>query len=227
MSSTDFSAMTLDELVDPKTAALVIVDMQNDFCHSDGASSRNGHNVTLIQEMAPKLWALLGYARKSGIAIVHIRTHHSPWTDSKAWTRRRNGTIKRCFPNSWGADWYEGLEPILGDEWSPDTHEYVVTKHRYSGFWDTDLDLILRSHGITSLIMTGEATNVCVETTARDGYMRDYSIVFVSDCTATGNKEAHESTLYNMRTHFGIVADSGEIVSTWRKLGALKEPVAV
>jgi ureidoacrylate peracid hydrolase len=227
MSSTEFSAMTLDELVDTKTAALVVVDMQNDFCHSDGASGRNGHNVKLIQDMAPRLRALLGYARNSGIAIVHVRTHHSPWTNSEAWVRRKNGTIKRCFPDSWGADWYEGCEPILGDEWTPDTHEYVVTKHRYSGFWDTDMDLILRSHGITSLIMTGEATNVCVETTARDGYMRDYSIVFVSDCTAAGNMAAHEATLYNMRTHFGIVVDSNEIAATWRKLGTLKEPVAV
>jgi len=219
--------MTLDELVDTRTAALVIVDMQNDFCHSEGASGTHGHNVNLIQDMAPRLRALLGQARQSGIAIVHVRTHHSPWTNSQAWTRRKNGTIKRCFPDSWGADWYEGFEPILGDEWTPETHEYVVTKHRYSGFWDTDMDLILRSHGITSLIMTGEATNVCVETTARDGYMRDYSIVFVSDCTAAGNMAAHEATLYNMRTHFGIVVDSSEIAAAWRKAGALKEPVTV
>ncbi len=217
--------MSLEELVDVKTAALVIVDMQNDFCHSDGVSGRNGHNITMIQEMAPRLAQLLGYARKSGIAVVHVRTHHSPWTDSEAWTRRKLGNVKRCFPNSWGADWYDGFEPLLGEEWSPDSHEYVVTKHRYSGFWDTDLDLILRSHGIKSLIMTGEATNVCVETTARDGYMRDYSIVFVSDGTASTNKDAHEATLYNMRTHFGLVVDSHEIVSAWRAMGALKDAV--
>jgi ureidoacrylate peracid hydrolase len=227
MSNTEFSEMTLDELVDPETAALVVVDMQNDFCHSEGALAKNRQSPALIQAMAPRLRALLADARRAGISIVHVRTHHSPWTNSRAWTRRKLGAVSRCFPNSWGADWYDGFEPILGEEWSPETHEYVVTKHRYSGFWDTDMDLILRSHGIESLIMTGEATNVCVETTARDGYMRDYAIVFVSDGTATYNQEAHEATLQNMRRHFGMVVEADEIVSAWRALGVLKEPVAV
>lgn len=226
MSNQEFSEATLTELVDVKTAALVVVDMQNDFCHSDGALGKSGQSPELIQRMAPRLRELLRLARESGIAVVHIRTHHSPWTNSPAWTRRKLGSVPRCFPDSWGADWYEGFEPILGDAWSPDTHEYVVTKHRYSGFWDTDLDLILRSHGITSLIMTGEATNVCVETTARDGYMRDYSIVFVSDCTATYSPAAHEATLDNMRRHFGVVVSSEEVAGAWRQLGVLREPVA-
>jgi ureidoacrylate peracid hydrolase len=225
--NTEFSDITLEELVDPKSAALVIVDMQNDFCHSQGAVALNRQSPALIQAMAPRLRGLLADARRSGIAIVHVRTHHSPWTNSPAWTRRKLGTVARCFPNSWGADWYEGFEPILGDEWSPQTHEYVVTKHRYSGFWDTDMDLILRSHGIQSLIMTGEATNVCVETTARDAYMRDYSIVFVDDCTATYQQAVHEATLHNMRAHFGMVVEADEIVGAWRTLGVLPEPVAV
>ncbi|HEY8692074.1 MAG TPA: isochorismatase family cysteine hydrolase [Chloroflexota bacterium] len=227
MSNTEFSAVTLEELVDTKTTALVVVDMQNDFCHSEGALARNRQSPVLIQAMAPRLRALLASARETGTSIVHVRTHHSPWTNSPAWTRRKLGAMSRCFPNSWGADWYEGFEPILDDAWSPETHEYVVTKHRYSAFWDTDMDLILRSHGIQSLIMTGEATNVCVETTARDAYMRDYSIVFVSDGTATYSEAVHEATLHNMSAHFGIVVDSDEIVAAWRKLGVLKEPVAV
>ena len=167
MSDLEFSAVSLEELIDVKAGALVVVDMQNDFCHSQGALAGEGTDVRHIQDMAPRLRTLLAAARQTGIAIVHVRTHHSPWTNSPAWTRRKLGRVVRCFPGSWGADYYQGFEPILGDEWSPETHEYVVTKHRYSGFWDTDMDLILRSHGIKSLIMTGEATNVCVETTAR------------------------------------------------------------
>ena len=224
---TEFSAVALEDLVDPRTAALVVVDMQNDFCHSEGAIALNRQSPALIQAMAPRLRALIGWARDAGSAIVHVRTHHSPWTNSPAWTNRKLGQVARCFPDSWGADWYEGFEPVLGEEWSPRTHEYVVTKHRYSGFWDTDLDLILRSHGVKSLIMTGEATNVCVETTARDGYMRDYAIVFVADCTATYDQAVHEATLHNMRAHFGLVVDAGEIESAWRGLGVLREPLAV
>ncbi|MBV8084199.1 MAG: cysteine hydrolase [Chloroflexi bacterium] len=228
MNNTEFSGVTLEEMVgDPKKAALLIVDMQNDFCHSEGALAKRGSNVAMIQQMAPRLRELLRQSREAGLRVIHIRTHHSPWTNSKPWTHRKNGDSRRCFPGSWGADWYEGFEPVLGEEWTPDSHEYVVTKHRYSGFLDTDLDLILRSHGIESLIMTGEATNVCVESTARDGYMNDYFIVFVDDCTATGSEEEHQATLTNMRKHFGLVVQADDVAAVWRQAGILKEAVTV
>ena len=227
-SGSEFQEITLKQLVDPKKAALLVVDMQNDFCSEEGALAKYaGSDVRMIQQMAPRLRRLLADAREVRLPIVHIRTHHSPWTNSRPWTQRRLGMVSRCFPDSWGADWYEGFEPKLGGEWSPDTHEYVVTKHRYSGFLDTDLDLILRSHGIESIIMTGEATNVCVESTARDGYMHDYNVVFTSDCTAANTEAEHEATLHNMRRHFGQVVTAGEIATAWKEIGAWKEPVAV
>src|SRR5437667_11787817 len=117
-SNSGFSGVTLEELVDVKKAALLVVDMQNDFCHVDGALARRRQDVSMIQAMAPRLRALLERARSAGLPIVHIRTHHSPWTNSRAWTRRKLGDMVRCFPGSWGADWYEGFEPRLGDEWS-------------------------------------------------------------------------------------------------------------
>ncbi|MBV9120789.1 MAG: cysteine hydrolase [Chloroflexi bacterium] len=223
--SSEFHDISLTELVDPQTAALIVVDMQNDFCDPAGAIAQRGGTIRHIQDMAPRLRSLLAEARQSGIAIVHVRTHHSPWTNSSAWTRRKLGGTVRCFPNSWGADWYEGFEPRLGPEWSPATHEYVVTKHRYSGFLDTDLDLILRSHRIETIIMTGEATNVCVESTARDGYMRDYNVIFTSDCTAAHSEAEHEAALHNIRIHFGRVVSSKEIVAAWQALGVLPERV--
>jgi ureidoacrylate peracid hydrolase len=97
----------------------------------------------------------------------------------------------------------------------------VVTKHRYSGFVGTDLDLILRSHHTRSVIMTGEATNVCVETTARDAFMHDYFVAFVSDCTAATVKAAHEATLYTIGKHFGKVLTASEVIGAWAASGAL------
>ena len=176
--------MEITELVDPRSAALIVVDMQNDFCDSNGAVAQHGGDPSLIQEMAPRLLRLLASARQVCLPIVHIRTHHSPWTDSESWIGRFPTPRTLCYPGSWGADYYAGFEPRADAAWTPGCHEYVVTKHRYSGFVGTDLDQILRSHGIRSVIMTGEATNVCVETTARDAFMRDYFIAFVSDCTA-------------------------------------------
>jgi ureidoacrylate peracid hydrolase len=176
----------------------------------------------MIQEMAPRLRDLLAVAREIKLHIVHVRTHHSDWTDSASWIgRHKRGHYPMCFPGSWGADYYPGFEPHVDADYQPGAHEYVVTKHRYSGFVGTDLDQVLRSRGIRTVIMTGEATNVCVETTARDAYMRDYYVAFVSDCTASGSKAAHDATLVTMGRHFGTVLTSDDIVSTWTQLGAL------
>jgi ureidoacrylate peracid hydrolase len=213
--------MELEQLLDPKQAALIVVDMQNDFCDSRGALAAHGGDPSMIQEMAPRLQRLLETARTVRLPIVHIRTHHSDWTDSASWLGRHSTNYRMCFPGSWGADYYAGFEPRVSEDWDPGGHEYVVTKHRYSGFVGTDLDLVLRSKGIRTVIMTGEATNVCVETTARDAFMRDYHVTFVSDCTAAGAKAAHDATLYTIGKHFGTVLTSQQIAGTWRTLGVL------
>src|SRR5438477_2356290 len=149
--------MSLDELVDPRHAALIVIDMQNDFCDTNGALARAGSDPSLIQAMAPRLSRLLAAARKIGLPIVHVRTEHSPWTDSAAWLGRHHGRQRTvCFPGSWGADYFPGFAPEEAGERRAGTHEFVVTKHRYSGFVGTELDLVLRSQNIRSVILTGE-----------------------------------------------------------------------
>lgn len=208
--------MELEQLVDPHHAALIVVDMQNDFCDSNGALARSGSDPSLIQTMAPRLIRVLESARGVGLPIIHVRTEHSPWTDSAAWLGRHHGRQRIvCYPGSWGADYYPGLAPRTDADRTPGNHEFVVTKHRYSGFVGTDLDLVLRSHQIRTVIMTGEATNVCVESTARDAFMRDYWVVFVSDCTASTFQAAHDATLVTMGRHFATVASSEEILASW------------
>jgi ureidoacrylate peracid hydrolase len=213
--------MDFEELVHPRHAALIVVDMQNDFCDSNGALARSGSDPSLIQAMAPRLLRLLEGARQNGLPIVHVRTEHSPWTDSPSWLGRhadRPRTV--CFPGSWGAEYFPGFEPRADADRQPGSHEFVVTKHRYSGFVGTDLDLVLRSHSIKSVIMTGEATNVCVESTARDAFMRDYRVAFVSDCTASTVQQAHDATLFTMSRHFGTVLTGDEVLAAWRGVRA-------
>lgn len=208
--------MSLGEHVDPRNSALIVVDMQNDFCDSNGALARSGSDPSMIQAMAPRLLRLLEEARRVRLPIVHVRTEHSPWTDSAAWLGRHQDRPRTvCFPDSWGAEYFPGFEPRSDTSREPGSHEFVVTKHRYSGFIGTDLDLVLRSHDIRSVIMTGEATNVCVESTARDAFMRNYRLVFVSDCTASTVQSAHDATLFTMARHFGTVANGDEIVAAW------------
>ena len=91
----------------------------------------------------------------------------------------------------------------------------IVTKHRYGAFEGTDLDLVLRSRGIRTVIMTGVATNVCVETTARQAFLKDYYVVFTSDCSAPFSQAAHDATLYNIDQFFGEVVTSEQIMACW------------
>ena len=214
--------MDLEQLVDPRQAALIVVDMQNDFCDSGGALARSGADPALIQAMAPRLLRMLDRARGIGLPIVHVRTEHSPWTDSAAWIGRHHGEQRTvCYPGTWGADYFPGFEPRTDADRKPGSHEFVITKHRYSGLVGTELDLVLRSHRIGTVIMTGEATNVCVESTARDAFMRDYRVVFVSDCTASTSESAHRATLFTMGRHFGTVATSDEVLASWSRQPSL------
>ncbi|MCX6021811.1 MAG: cysteine hydrolase, partial [Chloroflexi bacterium] len=114
--------------------------------------------------------------------------------------------IYYCLEGSWGFDWY-GVGPLPG--------EAIVTKHRYSAFIGTDLDLILRAQKIETIICTGVVTNACVESTARDGFMMDYHVVFVDDSSATSSPETHEGTLQNIRGGFGVVVNAADVTEAW------------
>jgi ureidoacrylate peracid hydrolase len=200
---------TLREKVDPARAALLVVDMQNDFVHEEGALAMNGGNVAPTQAIVPALNALIAEARVSGTPVIFIRAAHSEWTTSEVGREKRLGRrFAVCVEGTWGCDFY-GVAPLAGD--------CIVTKHRYSAFINTNLDLILRAQGIETLIMTGTATNVCVESTARDGFMLDYYVVFLADCTGTGDPYLHEATLKNIGRAFGTVCSSRDVIQEWSK----------
>ena len=207
---------TLSQKVDPRHSALILVDVQNDFCAEGGAMHREGRDVTLAQRMIPRLERLLDAARTAKVACVWIRCLYNTVPNhylSEVWLeqakRRRSGAYVQygvCEAGEWNGDFYR-VRP------RPD--EVIVTKHRFGGFEGTDLDLVLRSRGIRSVIMTGIATNVCVETTARQAFMRDYYVVFTSDCTATFSQAAHDATLHNIDQFFGEVATSDQVMACW------------
>lgn len=195
--------------VDPKSSALIVVDVQNDFCHPEGAFAKKGVETKHMAAIAPALNRLIAGAKKAGAPVIYIKTEHSRWTNSPAWLERSTEKAGPpvCVRGTWGTDFFKV---------QPKDDDYIVIKHRYSAFQDTDLDCILRSLDIKTLIMTGVATNVCVESTARHGLMKNYKIVFVSDCAGTATIEEHEASLYNMKTYFGTVASSEEIIKAWK-----------
>ena len=203
---------TLKERCDPKYAALVVVDVQNDFVSPQGSAAKRGEDVGAAIAMVPNLIRLIDEGRSVGLTIVYIRTTHSEWTDTPSWIYRssqRSG-LNTCREGTWGAELYEGITPLPS--------ERVVIKHRYSAFINTDLNTVLKARGIQSVLVCGVATNVCVETTARDAYMFDYYVTMIDDCSAAYEPKLHMGTLENMRRHFGLVASSNEIIETWSGL---------
>jgi ureidoacrylate peracid hydrolase len=206
---------TLDELVDLRSSAIIVIDMQNDFCDPSGAGARYGADVSTIQDMIPHMQRFFAGARSVGAQLIFVQCIHEPSTDSETWLFRHDGVPRpHCRKDTWGAD-FCGV--------APQGTEPIVIKHRYSAFIGTRFESVLKTLGIRTLIMTGVGTNVCVESTARDGFMLDYNIVFLSDCTATASPSgAHEATLQNMRSFFGTVATSDEVLAVWRSKAAAR-----
>lgn len=218
---------SLEQKVDPKNAALLVIDMQNDYCSSSGAFASVGLDPSMIHDMTPRLLRLVSAARTTSVPVIFTRSLYNSkenWYLSEVWlehkARRQNGiyvSTPALREGSWGADFVNELKPK--------EDELVVTKHRYNAFYGTDLEIALKAKGIKSLIISGVSTNVCVESTARDAFFRDFYVVFTSDCTATNNGgiEAHEATLKNIDRSFGIVVASDQIIDCWKKFGVISE----
>lgn len=203
---------SLQERCDPRHAALIVVDVQNDFVSPQGSAAKRGEDVGAAMAMIPNLRRVIEEGRRVGLTIVYIKTTHSEWTDSPSWiyrTSQRSG-LNTCREGTWGAEFYEGISPLPS--------ERVVIKHRYSAFINTDLNTVLKARAVQSVLVCGVATNVCVETTARDGYMYDYYVTLIEDCSAAYEAKLHLGTLENMRRHFGLVASSDQLIAAWSEL---------
>jgi nicotinamidase-related amidase len=210
---------TLGELVKARHTALLIVDMQNDFCSPGGTDDQQGIDISMYREVIPRLTRVLEVAREMGLFIVYIQNTALPehLSDSPAQIRflmklsKKNiqqGGVEATLEGTWGQQFIEELAPLPG--------ELIVKKHRSSAFWGTDLDMILRSNGIKTVVVTGCTTEGCVESTARDAMFNDYYVVVLKDCVASDDRRQHEASLLLMAHRFDI-SDSTEVVSSWSK----------
>lgn len=188
--------------------AALVVDVQNDFCHPQGAL---WHNSPAIAEMdfgniVNNLAKVLGQLRQAGVDIIFIQTIHSSWTDSTAWKLRKvyHDTRPICMAGSWGAEFF-----LL----APESNDLVITKNRYSAFLGTNLDLVLRSRNKHCVVLTGFMANVCVETTARDAFQRNYHVYVLEDCVGAVTRREYESALLNIDKYFGSVIRSDSFLT--------------
>ena len=210
---------SVEDIVDiltPNQTAVLVIDMQNDFCNQKGVHAQRNLDVTGAPAMADKLVAFLNYCRTThpDVKIFHTVTRHSKWDISPAYAHvfksLPQDLVPICMVDTWGTEIWDEY-PAL----QPRENEYLVTKHRYSAFINTDLSLILRSQGITTLIATGGSTNCCVAATVYDGHMLDYHMVVPRDLTITPLAALQEPTLQNIQRYFGDVVTSEQIKTAW------------
>jgi ureidoacrylate peracid hydrolase len=202
------------EKITPAKTAVLVVDVQNDFCHPEGALARRWADVGMVKEMMPILHELIHAARKYEVPVIFIQTFHDKATDSEAWMGRAGGQfLELCRTGSWGADFFEV---------APQPAEVIVNKHRYCAFINTRLDSVLRTMKIETLVMTGVSTNVCVESTARHGFMLDYNIALVKDACASTSRTEHDMTLENIDGYFGSVVSVNQLIEVWKSLAEAK-----
>jgi ureidoacrylate peracid hydrolase len=202
---------TLAKIVTPASTALLVIDVQNDFCAKGGYYDKTGADVSGAQPAIDRMVGFIDQARSAGVRVIFARCDYDPVyvSETQNARRRRMGwDIPYCRPGTWGAEFYKV---------APKPSEIVVTKHRYDAFHGTDLELILRTNKVQSLLFTGVATNVCVESTLRSAYMRDFASVLVADCCAGRTPQMHEATLENVRMHFGVVANADDVARVWRE----------
>jgi len=202
---------SLAEKVDPQRSALVVIDMQNDFCHPDGFYGNLGADFSRMPPVAAKIGGLVTEARRQKMLILWVRAHYDEVVmgDPMGELLNRPGrTSGSCLAGTFGADWYA---PLLPQETE---NEIVVTKHRYSAFWDSPIDLYLRSNGIENIVVTGTSTDVCVESTVRDAFFRNYFVVVPSDATYS-SPERHAEALDDIGRLFGETPSTEDVLAIW------------
>ncbi|MGE4634888.1 MAG: isochorismatase family cysteine hydrolase [Arenicellales bacterium] len=205
---------TLDARLDPAHTALIIIDMQKDFCCDGFATSRAGRPLDAAKSIIPILAAFREAARDAGVLVVHVgfETYIDHMSDSGPWLTQRRRSSYASDKIALTGD--EGMEFI--PELSPEKGELTVRKHRYSAFKGTDLDMLLRAHNIRTVVPCGVSTNVCVESTFRDAFEHSYYICVPQDGCASWDMELHTATLKTANARFGLVVTVEKITQTWR-----------
>ena len=214
--------------IDAARTAVIVVDMENDFGSKGGMFDRAGIDISMIQKVINPTSKVLAAARKAGIKIIYLKMgYHEDLSDigseespnrvrhlqfmhvGDTITAPDGSKSRNLIRDSWGTDIVHELKPQTGD--------IVMYKTRFSGFYKTELDSILKQLGKRYLIITGCTTSICVESTVRDAMFRDYSSIVLEDCTAEPigyglPRSNHDASILSIQTLLGWVSTSDEFI---------------
>ena len=191
--------------------ALIVIDVQNDFCHPAGWAGRAGQDTSGIAAMLPRLARLIDGARAAAIPVVFVTLVGDASTDSAAWLGADGQRGAICRRGTWGAELMH-VAPLPG--------EPVIEKTRYGAFHNTGLEAYLRERSVDTLAFAGVSTNICVESSIREAFMRDYHVVLASDCACAYRSAAHDATVENVSRNFGRVTTSDVLLAEWAAVAA-------
>jgi len=208
----------------PEHTALIVIDMQNAYTSKGGYLDLAGFDVSKTKPVVENIKKAVDAAHASNIQVIYFK---NGWDDQyveaggiNSPNFHKSNALKtmRKQPELQGKLLAKGgWDFELIDELKPLAQDIVIEKSRYSGFFNTALDSMLRSKGIRNLVFVGIATNVCVESTLRDGFFLEYFGVALDDaCYQAGPIEAHAASLYNIKTFFGWVSDTANFVETFQ-----------
>ena len=199
-----FSAHRSDEAhigLTPRTTAVLVVDMLKEFCVEGGAMVLPGAE----RLYGPQNAVIQAVRETSGAVVFLVDTHRRNMRREREFLKRE----PHCFEGTWGVEVVDELDQ------RPD--DLVVTKRRYSGFFNTDLDLTLKDMEIETVVVIGVVTNICVRSTVHDAFFLGYRVLVPEDCVAATGPREQVSSLYDIATHFGWVTDSAAVVRALRQ----------
>ena len=212
----------------PDNTAVIVIDMQTDFCGEGGYIQLLGYDISLTRACIAPIQKLLEALRPAGFHILHTREGHRPDLSdlpaNKRWrSRKMKGGIGIGDPGPRGRVLVRG-EPgwDIIPELYPKPGEPIIDKPGKGSFCATDLDLVLRTRGVRNLVLTGITTDVCVHTTMREANDRGYECLLLGDCCGATDKGNHDAALKMVKMQngvFGAVSSSAAFLETVQGLG--------